>query len=122
VAVRYAGALGAVGIANARTATLADTAWVTSSFTALSEGPAGAHYASRLTAYRAGDTTRLRYFLAIAPARRGWRVATDSVQAAQRVVPLCAAIARAAAIPAWAPREPTGEEAAPVWRPRPAAP
>jgi hypothetical protein len=70
-----------------------------------------------MVAYRRGDSTRYRYF--VRTTRATITDTTADSSGGQSIIPLCTAVARAAAIPGVQPPQPTGEEALPVWRWRP---
>lgn len=113
VAARFEHAFAVVGLARAQRAALGDTTWVQSAPTVLPSAPVGRALAMHAVAYAVGDSARYRYFVsAIGPA-----AAADSAWGG--VLPLCTAVARAAAIPGVQPAQPTGEETATVWRWRP---
>jgi hypothetical protein len=105
VAARFERAFAAVGLAGGGWTRRGDTAWAHA-------GLPGARYASRAVAYRRGDSTHFRYYVAGAPGL----APRDS---APNVVALCGRIARAAAIPTSTPASPTGDESLSVWRRRP---
>jgi hypothetical protein len=110
VTARFQRAFAALGFTGIARASGGDTAWVQTSPTALSSTPPERSYAMHAVAYAAGDSTRYRYFLSAV----GAAAADDTAQGA--VIPLCTAVARAAAIPGVQPAQPTGEETATVWR------
>lgn len=123
VAARFQGAFRAVDLTGITQVRRADTVWVcagpTEAGSTMPAGPAGPTYASRAVAYWHGDSTHYRYYVAIAPPPYGWGQPAHSGTTWPRQMDLCAAIARSAAIPGTAPRNPTGEESLSVWRRRP---
>ena len=121
IAERFGRAFAAVGFLGITQGSAADTAWAQSGATVLPGAPPGALRSMWAVAYRAGDSTHYRYFVAstrITPP--GTLADADTTAAAPAgVIPLCTAVARAAAIPGVQPPQPTGEEALEVWRWRP---
>lgn len=103
VADRFARAFTSVGFASSPPSYLGDTAWINVGPTRL-VGYDGRPIEARLVAYRAGDSTHFRTF-----------VATGASQAIQ----LCQQISRAAPVSGVALREPDGDETLSVWRRRP---
>jgi hypothetical protein len=102
VAARFASAFTSIGFAPSAPSQVGDTAWI-------NVGPSrllsyeGRPVEARMVAYRAGDSTHFRTF-----------VATGESQA----IELCQQISRAAPVGAVTLREPDGEEKLSVWRRR----
>lgn len=116
VAARFAQAFTALGLASAATRRLADTAWAAAGPTPIARGPAGARYASRIVAYRRGDSTHFRHFVAVLPPAGGWARPADTAGGlGGRSIGFCGDVTRAAVVRASLPREPTGEEGLRVW-------
>jgi hypothetical protein len=102
VAARFARAFTSIGFAPAAPSQVGDTAWINVGTSRLS-GYEGRPIEARMVAYRAGDSTHFRTF-----------VATGESQA----IELCQQISRAAPVGAVTLREPDGEEKLSVWRRR----
>lgn len=100
VAAHFERAYTAPGLAGVRRSRLADTAWVHTTPVMLD----GTLRASRVVAYRRGDSTHFRHF-----------VGEQETAGAAGPLALCVRIAQAVAIRWSAPREPTGEESLAVW-------
>jgi hypothetical protein len=115
VAIRFQRAFTAVGLTDATWTRSADTAWARAGPTLLSGRYAGATYASRAVAYRRGDSTLFRHYVAIALPTDRQMPRPDTVNMGARQISFCGEIARAAAIPTSVPRSPTGEETLTVW-------
>ena len=119
VAARFERAFTEVGLTGAARASRADTAWAHAGPTLL-RGEAAGLYESRAVAYRRGDSTHFRYFVAAARPRPEDRAQpADPAERGPSPVGFCGQIARTAAIPTSVPPSPTGEEALPVWTRRP---
>jgi len=125
VAIHFERAFTALGLHDAKWTHLADTAWAQAVPTRLDGSWGGGMYAARVVAYRQGDGTRFRHFVAITPPPEGWAASLDSVTGDGRHVSIspsgnhigfCQALGRAAQVHATAPREPSGEESLEVWR------
>lgn len=116
VVSRFQRAFSDVGLDDAVRGSLGDTVWLQSTERPLGDSPAAGRYAMHVVAYGARDSTRYRYFLSTLGAPR------TSVAPGRALIALCAAVAREAAIPGTQPAQPTGEEAAAVWRWRPQGP
>jgi len=113
VARRYMDAFEAVGLADPMWFVHADTAWALTHPVAPGDTSIGARYAARIVAFRRGDSTHFRQYVAeLAGART---LASDSA-GNRRLTDLCAEITRAAAIEPTAPAAPTGDETLSVWR------
>jgi hypothetical protein len=70
-----------------------------------------------VVAYRHGDTTRFRHFIAARlPAQA---TPDDSARLSSRRIGLCGELGRLSATHGTAPREPNGEETLDVWTRRP---
>ena len=123
VASRYVRAFTHAGLAVATWGHQADTAWAAGALTPLERrgDPAGVRYASRVVAYRAGDSTHFRHYVTVAAPPSGWGQPVDTAAGAatRRLLGFCGDLARAAAVGASAPRQPTGEEGLDVWVARP---
>jgi hypothetical protein len=115
VAIRFQRAFTTVGLTDASWTHGGDTAWARAGPTPLSGRHAGAMYSSRAVAFRRGDSTHFRYYVAIALPPGGQMARPDTVNVGARQIDFCGEIARAAAIPTSAPRSPTGEETLTVW-------
>lgn len=113
VVSRFQRAFSAVGLADAARGSLGDTVWLQSTARALGDSPAAGQYAMHVVAYGAQDSTRYRYFLSTLGAPG------TSEAPGPALIALCTAVAREAAVPGTQPAQPTGEEAASVWRWRP---
>jgi hypothetical protein len=103
VADRFARAFTSIGFAPSGPSQLGDTAWINVGPSRLS-GYGGRPIEARMVAYRAGDSTHFRTF-----------VATGASQS----IELCQQISRAAPVGGVGLREPDGEEKLSVWRRRP---
>jgi hypothetical protein len=115
VAIRFLRAFTTVGLAHAAWTRSGDTAWARAGPTQLSDRHGGAMYSSRAVAYRRGDSTHFRHYVAIALSPDGRVAAVDTVGMGARQIGFCGEIARAAALPTSVPRSPTGEETLTVW-------
>ena len=113
VVARFQRAFSAVGLADAARGSLGDTAWLQSTERPLGDSPAAGRYAMHVVAYGTPDSTRYRYFLSTVGAPG------TSDAPGRALIALCTAVAREAAVPGTQPAQPTGEEAAAVWRWRP---
>jgi hypothetical protein len=102
VADRFARAFTSIGFAPSPPSQVGDTAWINVGPSRLS-GYEGRPIEARMVAYRAGDSTHFRTF-----------VATGESQA----IELCQQISRAAPVGGVTLREPDGEEKLSVWRRR----
>lgn len=110
VAVRYARAFVTLGLSKAGWSHQADTAWAEGGPTVLSR-PAGAGlYAARVVAYRRGDTTLVRPFVAVRPA--------GDVNVGHLSIPFCGDAMRAAQAGLVAPSEEERDDSLPIWRRR----
>lgn len=105
VARRFDGALAAIGLMPSVISRAGDTVWVHAGPSVL-PNYAGSPIGARVVAYQAGDSTHFRIFIARADS------SLDHIR-------LCQQITRAAAVTAFAPREPDGEEKLDVWKRRP---
>lgn len=123
VAVHFQRAFLAIGLTNASWTRSADTVTVQGGPTvidSLTVDTVYRSYATRAVAYRVGDTTRFRYFVAMDPAPRGIRQPSDAAsRARQRLLDLCADIVRNYGMRSTEPREANGEDTLAVWRARP---
>jgi hypothetical protein len=102
VAARFSRAFTSIGFAASAPSQVSDTVWINVGPSSLS-GYEGRPIEARMVAYRAGDSTHFRTF-----------VATGGSQA----IELCQQIARAAPVGGVTLREPDGEEKLSVWRRR----
>jgi hypothetical protein len=102
VAYRFARAFTSIGFAPSAPSQVGDTVWINVGSSRL-PGYEGRLIEARLVAYRVGDSTHFRTF-----------VATGESQA----IELCQQILRAAPVGGVALREPDGEEKLSVWRRR----
>jgi hypothetical protein len=102
VTARFARAFTSLGFGASAPSQLGDTAWINVGPSRIS-GYDGRSIAARMVAYRAGDSTHFRTF-----------VATGESQA----IDLCQQISRAAPVGGVSLREPDGEEKLSVWRRR----
>jgi hypothetical protein len=103
VADRFARAFASIGFAPSAPSQVGDTAWINVGPSRVS-GYEGRPIEARMVAYRAGDSTHFRTF-----------VATGASQA----IELCQQISRAAPVGGVTLRGPDGEEKLSVWRRRP---
>jgi hypothetical protein len=116
VVARFNRAYVATGQLHATSTQHGDTAWTRAGPTPFEVDSSHATYWSRVVAFRQNDTTRFRYYVAIMPPSREWRQAADSSEANSNNIPICARIAKAAAIPTWVPRrDPNWEDSLTVW-------
>ncbi len=105
VATRFERAFLATGHTGVNRMRIADTAWTLAGLAPI-DSVTRATYSARAVAFRQGDTTRFRYYVAVSPP-------TDS--AANRIA-LCGTIARAAAIPTMTyRRDPNADDSLAVW-------
>lgn len=102
VANRFAAAFTSIGFAPSAPSHVGDTAWINVGPSRLS-GYEGRQIEARMVAYRAGDSTHFRTFVA----------AVES-----QAIALCRQISRAAPVGGVTLREPDGEEKLSVWRRR----
>jgi hypothetical protein len=110
VAVRYARAFASLGLSGAGWSHQADTAWAEGGPTVLSRPTGTGLYAARVVAYRRGDTTLVRPFVAVRP--------HGDVNGGSLSIPLCGDASRAAQALTTAPREEERDDSLPVWRRR----
>ena len=113
VVARFQRAFSDIGLAAAARGSLGDTVWLQSTERPLGDSPAAGRYAMHVVAYGSRDSTRYRYFLSTVGAP------STSEAPGRALIALCTAVAREAAVPGTQPAQPTGEEAAAVWRWRP---
>ncbi len=120
VAARFQLGFTAIGLTGATWTRSADTVWVHAGPTPLERGLTGAMYAGRAVAYRQGDSTNFRYYVAIAPPAQEQAQTGSAGERPLPNVELCGQIAQASAIPSSRPRrDPNGEDSLEVWRRRP---
>ena len=105
VADRFARAFTSIGFAPSAPSQVGDTAWINAGPSRLS-GYEGRPIEARMVAYRVGDSTHFRTF-----------VATGT--GASQAIELCQQISKAAPVGGVTLREPDGEEKLSVWRRRP---
>jgi hypothetical protein len=111
VAARYARAYATLGLSETGWSHQADTAWAQAAPTALSRPAGTGVYAARVVAYRRGDTTLVRPFVA---------VKTDGVvNTGSLTIQFCGDITREAKAMTTTPRNGEPDDSAPVWRRRP---
>jgi hypothetical protein len=112
VAARFVRAFTAVGLNDPVRGGVADTAWAAAGPTALPDR-GGRMFAARVVAYRRGDSTHFRHFVAAGPAPSS---PSDSLREAGDRLALCGALGMGAAVHGTAPREPDGHEKLAVWQ------
>jgi hypothetical protein len=110
VAVRYAQAFATLGLSGAGWSHQADTAWAEGGPAVLARPAGTGLYAARVVAYRRGDTTFVRPFLAVRSA--------GEVNAGRLAIEFCGDAIRAAKAGLTAPREEERDDSLPVWRRR----
>jgi hypothetical protein len=113
---RFSDAFATVGLTGVVSRRVGDTVLVRGGPTELAAAHPRATYASRLVAYRHGDSTRFRWYWSITPLADQRKTSPDSASVAGRGIGFCGEIGKLVAIHGWAPREPTGEDSIPVWR------
>jgi hypothetical protein len=111
VAVRYATAFATLGLSGAGWSHRADTAWAEAGPTVLSRATGGGIFAARVVAYRRGDTTLVRPFVAARP--------EGSAPAGSLTIPFCGDAIRAAHAATTQPHDEERDASLPVWRRRP---
>lgn len=126
VTAHLVGAFTTLGLAGASSSQQGDTTWAQAGPTRLDDWR-GATYSARMAAFRRGDSTLYRYFVAVEPPPGGWPPEYDTVTTDGRAVRVnpsasaigfCQAIARVSANNGTSPSEPNGEELLTVWRRR----
>jgi hypothetical protein len=115
IAGRFQRAYSELNLANVATGTWGDTAWAHAGPSSAPMRTTNVLYESGALAYRTGDSTKFRYFVAISAPPGGWIRSSDSVAASAGDLDFCADIARRASIRWSAPKSPTGEESMPLW-------
>ena len=124
VATGVVNAFTTLGLTNVSSAQQGDTIRVQAGPTRLADWY-GDTFLAGVVAFRHGDSTLFRYFVAPAPPPGGWSPSRDSVTATGthvivnpegRMVGLCAGISNIAKIDHTAPQAPNGEESMAVWR------
>ena len=128
VALHFVDAFRALGLQDGAWTQRGDTVWAHSAPTTL-PGWYRATVRARVVAYRVGDSTHFRHFVAVAPPSGGWPPPYDSVTSDGRHVTLspsgsptgfCGTLGRAARVHGTAPPDPDGEEKLELWtRPQP---
>ena len=130
VTVHLVNAFTTLGLTGATLEQHGDTAWAHAGPTRLDDWGGGT-YSARMAAFRRGDSTLYRYFVAVVPPPGGWRPSYDSVTADGRhisvnpagaVIGFCHAIASTSQNHGTAPNAPNGEESLAVWGSRHGAP
>ena len=111
VALLYARAYATLRLSGAVWTHQADTAWAEAGPTVLSRPEGSGLYAARVVAYRRGDTTFVRPFVAVRP--------DDGVNAGHLSIPFCGDAIRTARAGTTAPSAEEPDESLPVWRRRP---
>ena len=110
VAARYARAFATLGLSGTGWSHQADTAWAEGGPTVLSRPDGIGVYAARVVAYRRGNTTFVRPFVAVRP---------DDVVNAGLSIRFCGDAIRAAEAGTTMPRAEERDDSLPVWRRRP---
>ena len=120
-AARFERALRLLGLVNAHVGRLADTAWASAGPSVLDGEQGRATYAARVVAYRHGDSTHFRHYVAVGVPPRGAASNGDDVNAASLQIPFCGKLSQIAELHGTAPQWPNGrgEETLSVWRARP---
>jgi len=111
VAVRFTRAFATLGLSGASWSQQADTAWAEGGPSVLSDSAWVGTYAARVVAFRRGDSTLFRPFVAVQP--------RDSSNIARDLIGFCAQAMRAARAGATAPRTEEPDHTLPLWRRRP---
>jgi hypothetical protein len=107
VAMLYARAYATLGLSGGGWSHEADTAWAESGPTVLSRQVETGIYAARVVAYRRGDTTLVRPFVAVQPS------------VGSLTIPFCGDVMRTAKAATSQPRDEVRDDSLPVWRRRP---
>ena len=110
---RFARAFASVGLTGVRFQRIGDTVLVRGGPTELDDATGRARYASRAVAYQHGDSTRLRWYVAVAPRADG--VTADSSTLGARTIPFCGQIGKAVAISGFMTHDPTADDSIAVW-------
>ena len=103
-----------LGFKHAAISSVADTSWVASGPTPLSDVAQGNVYQSRMVAYNHGDSTHFRFFVDYPP--RNDSVAHSNTSSYPEPISLCGRVAGATGIKWSVLKEPDGEEQLSVWR------
>ena len=111
VAARYSRAYATLGLTGAGWSHEADTAWAEAGPTVLERAASRAVYAARVVAYRRGDTTLVRPFVAVR--------SDDSASVGSLSIPFCGDVIRAAHASTTQPRDDEKDDKLPLWRRRP---
>lgn len=111
VAARYARAFATLGLSAAGWSHQADTAWAEGGPTVLARPGGTGLFAARVVAYRRGDITLVRPFIAVRP--------DSEVNAGRLSIPFCGDAIRVAEAMTTAPRVEERDDSLPVWRRRP---
>jgi hypothetical protein len=110
VAVRFARAYTTLGLTGATWSHRADTAWAQAGPSVLADSARRGTYAARVVAFRRGDTTLFRPFVATPP---------DAPNPARDQIAFCGETMRVSRPLAIAPRVEEPDHALPLWRRRP---
>jgi hypothetical protein len=108
VSTRFARALTAMGLEPPRTGSRADTTWAEAGPTTSADYATPDLYAARIVAFRHGDSTRFRAF-----------VATPAIDSGGAVIQFCAELLRTAKLAGLAPRAQEPDDTLSLWRRRP---
>jgi hypothetical protein len=111
VAAHYAQAYTTLGLAGAGWSQQGDTAWAQAEPTRLSRPAGTGTFAARVVAYRRGDSTFLRPFVAV-------RTEGDGNGGAMSIE-FCGDVSRASHVAAAGPRDEEPDDSLPLWRRRP---
>ena len=109
--MRYSRAFSTLGLSGAEWSQAADTAWAEAGPTVLERAGSKAICAARVVAYRRGDTTLVRPFIAVRPG--------DSTFVGRLFIPFCGDVIRAAEASTTQPPNEEREDSLPLWRRRP---
>lgn len=119
VAARLQQAFVATGLDAARRRQAGDTTWVASGPTVVAANLPRATYRARAVAIGHADGTHYRVYVAVDAPPEGWADADEATQGGRYVIPMCGAIARAAALRG-VPSAQSAEDTLAVWtRPGP---
>ena len=110
VAERYARAYQALGLSETGWSHQADTAWAEGGPTVLARAAGTGTYAARVVAYRRGDSTLVRGFIAVK--------ADGTASGLNLLIPFCADVIREAKAATTTPRHEERDDSMPVWRRR----
>lgn len=110
VAARYSSAYTSLGLSGARWSHAGDTAWAEAGPTFVERAAGSAVYAARVVAYRRGDTTLVRPFVAVR--------SEGSASVGSLSIPFCGDAMRAAHAATTQPRDEERDDSLPLWRRR----